>query len=214
MTTKIIIVRHGETVGNRLGVLQGWLGGRLTRLGKTQVEKNAELLKGEHASHVFSSDLQRAKDTARAIAKYHSVPVEFVRELREINAGILQGLSFKKARRLHNEVVTAKRQDKYNYRTPSGENYEDVKKRVSKFLDRLKHFRGQTVIIVAHEAVNRVLLQLLLRLSNEETVSISQPHECIYVVERKKGKKQAYKIIKGNKSKGLITTKRKQYKNL
>ena len=59
---KIIIVRHGETVGNNLGITQGQNHGKLSKLGLKQVEKLANYLKNEKIDSVYCSDLNRCKE--------------------------------------------------------------------------------------------------------------------------------------------------------
>jgi len=82
---KIILTRHGRTVENDAGILQGHLPGKLNEKGIIQAQKVAIRLQDEHIDYMYSSDLDRAADTTREILKYHpDVPVEFIQELREI----------------------------------------------------------------------------------------------------------------------------------
>ena len=89
---RLIITRHGETEENQAGILQGHLPGKLSVLGIEQARKVALRLKDEKIDLIFSSDLARASDTAKEIAKFHpNVPVKFVKDLRERNYGEFQG---------------------------------------------------------------------------------------------------------------------------
>ena len=84
MKMKIIITRHGETIENQEGIIQGHLPGTLSSKGLEQAEKLAERLKKEKLDYIFSSDLARSADTTKIISRYHKeVPVEFRRELKE-----------------------------------------------------------------------------------------------------------------------------------
>ncbi|MEJ2267962.1 MAG: histidine phosphatase family protein [Nanoarchaeota archaeon] len=81
---KLIIVRHGETEENLKKIWQGHLQGKLTKKGIEQAKKLANRLKDEKLDVIFSSDLDRASDTAKEIAKFHSeVPIYLVEDLRE-----------------------------------------------------------------------------------------------------------------------------------
>ncbi len=81
---KLILTRHGETIENKEGSLQGHLPGRLSETGKEQARKLALRLKDEKIDAIYSSDLVRTVDTAREIAKHHnSIPLHFVPKLRE-----------------------------------------------------------------------------------------------------------------------------------
>lgn len=89
---KIILTRHGRTVENDAGILQGHLPGTLNELGKEQARKVAERLAGEHIDRAYSSDLARAADTARTIMAHHpGATLEFTEELRESSLGEWQG---------------------------------------------------------------------------------------------------------------------------
>jgi broad specificity phosphatase PhoE len=89
---KIILVRHGETDWNKIHRLQG--GGSdtpLNELGIQQAENVALRLKNEKLEAIFSSPLQRAVNTARAIASYHQMGIQALSALKEINVGKLEG---------------------------------------------------------------------------------------------------------------------------
>jgi broad specificity phosphatase PhoE len=89
---KLILTRHGETEENKLGIMQGHMPGKLSGLGIEQAKRLALRLKEERIDFIYSSDLARASDTAKAIAKYHpNTPIEFVEELRERDLGEFQG---------------------------------------------------------------------------------------------------------------------------
>ena len=89
---KIIIIRHGETEENKKGIVQGQIPGHLSELGKEQAKKVAKRLSKEKINVIYSSDLDRAKNTAQEIAKFHKKTLfELKQELRERNWGNLQG---------------------------------------------------------------------------------------------------------------------------
>ena len=60
---KLIIVRHGETVGNATEIIEGHLPGKLSQKGIEQAKKLASRLKDEPIDHIFCSDLTRAIET-------------------------------------------------------------------------------------------------------------------------------------------------------
>ena len=85
---EIVVVRHGETVANKQGVLQGHLDTPLNETGVIQAQAIAERLKNRSFDAIYSSDLQRAANTARAIVAHHSqVDIVYTEELREWNLG-------------------------------------------------------------------------------------------------------------------------------
>ena len=92
---KLILTRHGETVDNTLKIIQGHNQGVLTDEGTLQAKKLALRLKNEKIHAIYSSDLKRAADTARIIAKYHrDANLQFTPELRERDYGSLSGKSW------------------------------------------------------------------------------------------------------------------------
>ncbi len=89
---RLIITRHGETEENKAGIKQGHLPGTLSELGVRQAEKLAERLKDEKIDLIISSDLARALDTAKIIAKFHpDVDLILNEKLRERYFGKFQG---------------------------------------------------------------------------------------------------------------------------
>ena len=97
---RVILTRHGETKENKKTIVQGHMPGHLSELGKKQAEMVAIRLKDEKIDFIYSSDLKRAADTAKEIAKYHpDIPIEFTKELRERNLGEFQGKCSKEINR-------------------------------------------------------------------------------------------------------------------
>ena len=89
---RLILVRHGETEENKAGIMQGHLPGVLSELGIEQAEKLAERLKDERIDLIISSDLARALDTAKIVAKFHpDVDLVLDERLRERFLGNFQG---------------------------------------------------------------------------------------------------------------------------
>ncbi len=90
---KVILVRHGETDWNKAHRVQGSNSDvPLNGIGKKQAASLALRLKEEDIEAVYSSPLQRARDTARAIARPHELEVKVDPDLLEIDAGELEGV--------------------------------------------------------------------------------------------------------------------------
>ena len=88
---RLIVVRHGETEENRVGIIQGHLHGVLSKLGKEQAERLAGRLREEKIDLIISSDLARALDTAKIVAKHHDCELVLDERLRERFLGRFQG---------------------------------------------------------------------------------------------------------------------------
>jgi len=166
---KIIIARHGMTIEKEQGLLQGHIQGRLSAQGLKEVEILADQLKNERLDVIYASDLDRAADTAKAIAKFHpDTPVHFTKELRERHFGIFQGRNKK-------EVGWAK--EALHFRHPEGgESMDAAFRRAQKFLAQIcRNYRRQTVLIVAHQDINLCLRAVISR----------QPIEAIFVMKNR-----------------------------
>lgn len=145
---------HSTSEYNERGLLGGWYDTELSELGKKQSLELRELVKNRKFDAVFSSDLKRAYETAKA-AFGGKVIVD--KRLRECNYGDLTGT-------LGNESIDNPDEAlKYiNQAFPNGESYKDVEKRVKSFLkDLSKNYAGKHVAIIAHQAPQLVLEVLL-----------------------------------------------------
>ncbi len=99
--TKMVLVRHGQTSWNALGILQGNADVPLDATGVVQAQALAENTSSKTVNAVYSSPLSRAYDTAQAIADVHYLPVKVHGNLREIGVGIYTGY---KASQIPSEV--------------------------------------------------------------------------------------------------------------
>lgn len=91
--TTVILVRHGETDWNRDDRWQGWADPPLNELGRQQAAELAERLRHVPFDAVYTSDLERAHQTAEIVAAPHGVPVVADAGLREIDVGSWSGLT-------------------------------------------------------------------------------------------------------------------------
>jgi len=187
---KLILTRHGETVENTQEIIQGHLPGRLSALGKIQAKKLAKRLRDEKFSAIYSSDLKRAMDTAKEIAKYHkNIPLYFIDHLRERNLGSYQG---RKSGELDWENIP-----------PDVETLESMQKRAKEFLKKVhKKHHGETVLFIGHGGLNRAMLSVILKKPVKNFFTIEKPkNTSVYVIEI--GKNLKGKIIVENCTKHL-----------
>lgn len=94
MKTEIIMIRHGESVTNRTGVFTGESDVALTDIGLEQAELAGVALRDEHIDVLYSSDLSRAFNTAVPVARSHGLEIIPDARLREIRAGLWEGMTF------------------------------------------------------------------------------------------------------------------------
>ena len=89
--TRVVAVRHGETVWNAEMRMQGQLDTALSARGRWQARRAAEALADEGIEAIFASDLARAFDTAQAISAVVGLPITRDSGLRERGFGVFQG---------------------------------------------------------------------------------------------------------------------------
>ena len=163
--SKLLLVRHGNTKGNSAQRFWGQTDVELSAVGKRQAEQLRDRLATEKIDAIYTSTLRRASATAEIIASRHQLEVITCAELFEINFGKVEGLNFKEIGQLYPELVKVWPTRDLAFRFPDGESIGDLNNRVTKFLDRLeKHAPEETVLIVAHAGVLRLLICHLLRI--------------------------------------------------
>ena len=156
---RLILVRHGETVGNTKQLIQGHIHGTLTKKGREQARKLALRLRKEKIDIIYSSDLRRAKDTAKEIAKYHKAPFIIDKSLRERNYGKFEGKKGGYMMKIRIESGIPR----YLFRPDGGESFIDLTKRVEKFLDKIyKKHKGEKDMLVSHGGFIKVLIGIIL----------------------------------------------------
>ncbi len=163
--SKLLLVRHGNTKSNSAERFWGHTDVELSVTGIKQAEQLRDRLTTQKIDVVYSSDLSRAIMTAQIIAASHQLDVVMCDELHEINFGEVEGLTFQEISQFYPELARTWPDRDLTFRFPGGESISDLNNRVSKFLDRLeKHEPEETILIVAHAGVLRLLICHLLGL--------------------------------------------------
>lgn len=160
----VYVIRHGETEANKNGVFQGHLDVPLSKAGYKQAEEVAKALKDVRFDAVYSSDLSRAYETAKAIMKYQDCCLIRDTRLREVNGGKLQGLTNSEIGERFPEFQKAFSEHRYAARRPGGESFADLDERVQRamedFLSWNKDKPGSTICVVSHGGAIRGILKL------------------------------------------------------
>ncbi len=155
-STTLLLIRHGQTDWNLAGKMQGHEDIPLNATGKAQAQKVAQFLKKKQVSlgALYSSDLQRAHQTAQEISELFSLEITLTVDLREGHFGKVQGLTLKEFRALygpfHYDSLPA---------IIEAEPRDQVVARVMSYLNKIaqKH-EGQHVAVVTHGYVLGSLL--------------------------------------------------------
>lgn len=157
--TRLLVVRHGQSVANLDGVFAGHIDPALTELGLRQAECTAEFIANTyHVDAVYSSDLQRAHQTGLAVGRKLGLPVETDKGLREIFAGEWEGRTFDELAAEHSPAYVQWHQDIGNAKCPGGETVAELAVRVFQTVRRIAEANeGKTVVLALHATPIRTL---------------------------------------------------------
>jgi probable phosphoglycerate mutase len=151
MSTRVILVRHGETDWNAEGRIQGHLPVPLNARGLAQAEAVASRLEAIRFAALYSSDLLRARQTAEAVARRGGHALRTEPRLREWDLGILSGLMRTVAEDLHPEAFGIFRNRIVDEPVPGGESIRArFERAVEAVGDIAAAHPGRTVVAVSH----------------------------------------------------------------
>ena len=191
--TKLVIVRHGESLFNLTKQYTGQTDVPLTEKGISQAKITAKyILENYKIDEVYSSDLSRAINTAKPVSDPLGLKIKTDARLREINAGIWQGMYFKDVREKYKEEYERYQSDITTQRTLGGEGLFDVQKRTFEAInDIVTANDGKTVMIATHNGPLMTIYTKLRGQSLNEAKSLS--NNSITEIDYENGE---YKIIK------------------
>ena len=163
---RLYLVRHGETDWNAAQRFQGQTDIPLNETGCRQASVLGNRLSREHIDVIYASDLQRAHETARLIAKHHSCKIHADLRLRELGFGTWEGQTYDEIKKNTPSALAAWEADILTTAPPNGETLQQLTARVGSMLSDLRvQHANQTLLIVAHGGPMQVLLCLALNLS-------------------------------------------------
>lgn len=186
--TRIILVRHGQTEWNREERFRGRVDIDLDETGVRQAEAAADKIARWDVAAIYSSPLKRAMATAQIIASHLGLPVEPLDGIIDMDFGIWQGLSIGEARRRYGEFFDVWLHSPQRLKIPEGETLEDVQRRaVATIDDMVARHQNETVALVSHRVVCKVLLCHLLGVDNSHFWQVAQDNAAINLFELGEG---------------------------
>lgn len=151
----------------------------LTERGKKQIEILAKKLKQEGLDLIFSSDIPRAHQTAKIMAKELGLKVNLDLRLRDINYGIYHG---RPRREFHQDFPDE--EERFYTAPQNGESWSDCKKRVSDFIKEIdKKYQGKKILIIAHGDPLWLLEGVIKDKTNEELLKEKMEGKVVKVGE-------------------------------
>lgn len=169
-TTKLCLIRHGETTWNAERRLQGHTDIPLNTKGIQQARQMAQAIKNTKLSFdaLYTSDLKRAADTANAIVELFGVEARVDSALRERHFGALQGLTIQEAPLLQPTIWQAHIARDLEHELDGGESIHQFALRVQTVLDKIQEqHTGQTILLVSHGGT----LDMVYRIASKQALS-------------------------------------------
>ncbi len=184
-----ILVRHGQTEWNLVERFRGRADVPLDKTGLAQAEAAGRRVAAQWSpAAVYTSPLSRAVQTAEVIARHYNLPVQAHPGLVDIDYGEWQGLSPEEARQRWPEQVDNWYRHPEQALIPNGESLADVRRRAMQTVKELaeKH-SAETIVLVGHTVINRVILLGVLGLNDERFWQLKQDTGAINVFAAEQG---------------------------
>ena len=173
--TRIILIRHGQTEWNRVERFRGRADVPLNTVGLAQAEATGKRVASDASSSeewrpvsVYSSPLARAVKTAEAIARHFDLPVQIHPGVADIDYGAWQGLTPDEVKERWPEALCAWYTAPHTAHIPGGEILDDLRARGMAAVNELAaRHAAQTLVLVGHTVINRIILLGVLGLGND-----------------------------------------------
>lgn len=182
---RLILIRHGETLDNLRGIAQGWRDSALSPQGEAQIAALAGRLRQIGARSLWCSSLPRARTTALAIGQEIGLEPMVLDDLKEMNCGDWEGVSFLDVRAKHPEIYSRWASDP-NEPCPGGESFADVLVRMERAIEKIRRAEngsGGTVAVVSHGTAIRIAATSLLGLPLETARRLAQDNAAVNIFE-------------------------------
>ena len=184
----VYIFRHGQTYYNKNKIFTGWKDSKLTSKGIEQAKKISNQLKDKKIDVAIQTSLSRSKDTLKYVLRFHPECKKILTDDRiiERNYGSLSGKTHKHITEKFGEEQYQKWHRGYSIqnRPPKGECFEDVEKRVRKFIIWLKAYISKNkvnIAISAHGNSIRLFRKIMENLSITQTEKLEIPYDKVYI---------------------------------
>lgn len=182
MKRYIYLLRHGETEYGKEKRYLGHTDCRLSNEGKQQAKHLASVFakNGIKIDSIFSSDLTRCRDTINIV--FPRKKVSFLEQLREINMGTWDGLTFEEVKNKYAEDYKKRGENIAEFIPPSGESFNQYQERAVIIFKHIINSTKGNVAICSHSGFIRTLLCSLLNKDLKEMFSIKQSYGCINII--------------------------------
>ncbi len=163
MVERVFLVRHAETVGNTMELVQGIFDTELSERGVREAKALGEVLSKEKIDAIYSSDLGRVRQTMRESNLESKFKTIYAGELRERNYGVLENRVWRELSEEESMVYKS-----HNFRPDGGESLEDLNARVLPFFNKMLLEKEESVVILTHHNVISAISCFLLGMPLEK----------------------------------------------
>ena len=169
----ILLIRHGESTWNAEGIIQGWGDPPLSETGRSQARLlGLRLSQRERIDALYSSTMQRARETAEIIGEITGTPPHFDYRLRECGIGVLTGVAVKDVEKLFPEIWRGWQENPLITPIPGAEDNESFRQRVVEIMESIisNHEDNAQIAVVSHGGTFGTYLGHLIRLDIRKRV--------------------------------------------
>jgi broad specificity phosphatase PhoE len=183
--TRLFLIRHGNTIDEETKkVYKGRINIPLSEKGRERMTRAAAFLATSGIERVFTSTLSRSIESGRVIGLTHGLQVEIEPAFDEVSFGLWEGLSFEEIRQRYPGQQARWIADPGAYPPPDGESFASAQKRSMSRLSRiLEECRGETIAVVAHAGILRIMIFSLLDMKLSRLFRIGQDYGAINIID-------------------------------
>jgi len=169
-TVDFYYVRHGKTLFNELGRMQGYCDSPLTKEGIKMALEAKEELKDIPFDRAYCSTSERCVDTAAIVLEGRDIPIIYTKGLKEMNFGIYEGSRMKN----HLQEIDNRRFNTYDWSDVGGENQMMLKQRVQKTYQQIYEEAqdNDKILIVSHGAIFLHMMDFLFSLNIKKYIEL------------------------------------------
>ncbi len=154
---KIFLVRHSATTLNEQHRYCGASDVSLSNQGLFQAQLIGQYLSFYKFTSIYFSPLKRSLETTDTIAQFHEICPEPLADLREIDFGLWEGLTFEEIQTAYPDMLNIWLENHNDFTFPKGESIDDFRKRVLLALKTVLSRQGDS-LIVAHGGSLRIII--------------------------------------------------------
>ncbi len=179
---RLVLIRHGEPEASAKGRCYGKLDVGLSETGRRQMVRVSEALRASATTvdAVYTSPRRRARESAEIL----SGEIVVDRRLSEIDFGELEGLTYEEAAERFPDLYQRWMQQPTEVKFPGGEGFAEMKARVLDAISVIRDMHSdETVAIVSHGGVNRIVLAEALAIDARSIFHMDQSHAGVNIVD-------------------------------